>query len=394
MKLEMCFYDFTKQEFNKNNSLDTSEDSEKNCLLVFGNRKMNEQFPQVINNLNKKFPKSHFIGCSSAGEIFNKSIIDDSLSIALIQLEDKNSFIRSYSFACSDFKNSKELGNEISEHFKKEENLRGIFLLCDGLNVNGSELILGINERISPQVVVSGGLAADSNEFERTWTVFKGELLQKHVVAIGLYGPNIYLETSSKGGWDKFGPQRKVSKSIGNVLYEIDGKIALKLYKEYLGDLAKELPSTALLFPLYIDKGNNQGQIRTILGIDEKNQSMIFAGDIPQGSLVQLMKTNVDRLIDGAIDASSQILKNIPKNHLTRESQKLLIAISCVGRRLVLKQRTEEEIEGTLDTFESIKTPCQQIGFYSYGEISSQEKGQLCELHNQTMTLTLLYENI
>jgi hypothetical protein len=59
-----------------------------------------------------------------------------------------------------------------------------------------------------------------------------------------------------------------------------------------------------------------------------------------------------------------------------------------VGRRLVLGSRTEEEIEATLEV---LPKGTQQIGFYSYGEISPYTAGT-CDLHNQTMTLTTLSE--
>ena len=70
------------------------------------------------------------------------------------------------------------------------------------------------------------------------------------MVAVGLYGEHVKLGHGSKGGWDTFGPERIVTKSDGNVLYELDDKPALALYKEYLGDRAAGLPGSALLFPL------------------------------------------------------------------------------------------------------------------------------------------------
>lgn len=159
----------------------------------------------------------------------------------------------------------------------------------------------------------------------------------------------------------------------------------MKLYKEYLGDRTKDLPGSAMLFPLAIRKDQNDTRqlVRTILGIDEKEQSLIFAGDMPTGYLAQLMRANFDRLITRASEAGKLAAANfIPSQPI------LAIAISCVGRRLVLGERTEEEIESTLH---SLPADTIQVGFYSYGELSPYT-GYSCDLHNQTMTITTLYE--
>ena len=208
------------------------------------------------------------------------------------------------------------------------------------------------------------------------------------VGAVGLYGDHVTIGHGSKGGWDNFGPERRVTRSHGNVLIELDGRPALELYKKYLGDLASGLPATGLLFPLALraDTNDQKSLVRTILAVDEERQSMTFAGDIPEGSLARLMRANFDRLIDGASEAGS--LAGVP--HVGHTEQTLAIAISCVGRRLVLGERAEEEIEATLDV---MPVGTRQIGFYSYGEISPYTNGS-CDLHNQTMTLTTIRESL
>ena len=157
------------------------------------------------------------------------------------------------------------------------------------------------------------------------------------------------------------------------------------MYKKYLGEEASDLPASALFFPLALrsNSGDEKRIVRTILSVDEEYQSMTFAGDLPQGSFVQLMRANADRIIDGASEAAKN---SVEKFSLDEEI--LSIAISCVGRRLVLGERAEEELEAVLD---SLPERTQQIGFYSYGEISLIEEGY-CELHNQTMTLTTISE--
>jgi hypothetical protein len=124
--------------------------------------------------------------------------------------------------------------------------------------------------------------------------------------------------------------------------------------------------------------------VRTLLSVNENDQSMTFAGNMPENSYARLMKANFERLIDGAVDAAKASAETIKPF-----STELAILISCVGRKLILKQRIEEEVEGVCDILGKGAT---YTGFYSYGEISPFSKGGTCELHNQTMTVTALRE--
>jgi len=116
---------------------------------------------------------------------------------------------------------------------------------------------------------------------------------------------------------------------------------------------------------------------------DEKTQSMTFAADIPEGSLAQLMRANLDRLIDGAHMAAVDTATD-PGQHA------LAVAVSCVGRRLLLGKQTEDEIDATRSGLPEDTT---LVGFYSYGEVSSVAAG-VCDLHNQTMTITTFWESV
>jgi hypothetical protein len=245
--------------------------------------------------------------------------------------------------------------------------------------------VRGLSDALPQDTIIAGGLAADGDRFVRTWVLVNGKPVGAHVVAVALTGP-LEIGAGSQGGWDTFGPERRVTRSEGNVLYELDGKPALALYKDYLGELASGLPATALRFPLSIraERGDKAAIVRTVLAIDEKAQSMTFAGDIPNGWRAQLMRSNHDRLIAGAMRAASEA------NTSTSYEPALALAISCVGRRLVLGARTEEETEAALD---ALPPGSHQIGFYAYGEISHAGRAA-CELHNQTMTLTTIREAV
>ncbi|MCS6288404.1 MAG: FIST C-terminal domain-containing protein [Nitrospira sp.] len=360
-------------------------DSPGTLLLLFGASGLIEA-PDRIREVLAACPLSYVLGCSTAGEIHGCEISDGSIAVAAVRFD--NTPIRTAHAAVHSPNDSYIAGRTIATQLK-QPSLRGVLVLSDGLNVNGSELVKGLNDTLGEGVVVTGGLAGDGTHFKRTWVLKDRRPQSGYVTAVGFYGDHIRLGHGSKGGWDKFGPERQVTKSIGNVLYELDGRPALGLYKEYLGDRASGLPATGLLFPLAIRTSQAEGKVlvRTILAVDEATQSMTFAGDIPEGVFAQLMRANFDRLIHGASEAATLTFDQ--HNGSRIDSPTLSIAISCVGRRLVLGERTEEEIEATLDI---LPKGSRQVGFYSYGEISPYKSGA-CDLHNQTMTLTTITEH-
>jgi hypothetical protein len=362
-------------------------DSEHTLLLVFAAPEFMDD-PAPFRQLAQHYPHSKIIGCSSAGEIFGPNIYDQSLSVAVMRFE--KTTLKAIKTKINSAADSHQVGRDIIEQLDRT-NLRSVFVLSDGMHVNGSELVKGLNILGKQDLVITGGLAGDGKNFKRTWAVYGGEVLSDHVVAVGLYGDDIDVGHASRGGWDIFGPERLITRAKENILYELDGQPALALYKEYLGERAEGLPATGLLYPLAIRENFNDVRqlVRTILGIDEKTQSLIFAGDMPTGHLAQLMRANFDRLIDSATEAAELVANQISVSGTNSSHPMLSIAISCVGRRLLLGERTEEETESLLM---SLPQGTQQIGFYSYGEISPFTTGS-CDLHNQTMTITTITES-
>ena len=343
------------------------------------------QFPEtqeVVSYLHKKFNESIIVGCSTAGEIIGNEVLDETMILTAVKF--KTTTVRSTTIDLGvQCKTCVDGGAKISSALAGED-LRHIFVLSDGLHVNGAELVKGLRTHVDGSVSITGGLAADGDQFKETFVIHNGDVSTKKIVALGLYGQDLKVGFGSKGGWDSFGIERLVTKSEYNVLYELDGQPALELYKSFLGDKAKDLPGSGLLFPLSMrDEINQTPVVRTILAINEEDNSLTFAGNIPQGSYVRLMKANIDRIIDGA--EQSAIITKEETDH----QHELAFLISCVGRRLVMKQLAEEEVEAVNDVLgDGIYT----TGFYSYGEIAPHDKFTPCALHNQTMTITTFAE--
>ena len=322
------------------------------------------------------------IGCSTSGEIVGDSVVDDSIVATAVHFD--HTRLRTASTSITDAKASYEVGEELARQLK-DPALRHVFVLSDGLKVNGSDLARGLASGVSEGVSITGGLSGDGTNFAETWVIDTAQAGAQRIAAIGLYGDHLRVGYGSMGGWKPFGPRRTISRAEGNILYELDGQSTLDLYKTYLGEHAAQLPASGLLFPIVVTAAQGgEGVVRTVLSVNEQDGSMTFAGDIPQGGTAQLMKTNVDDLVDGATAAAEASLRG-----LGDARPDLALLVSCVGRKLVMKQRIEEEVEAIRDVFGA---DTMITGFYSYGELSPFRQGGECRLHNQTMTITALTE--
>ncbi|MDP2783488.1 MAG: FIST C-terminal domain-containing protein [Sulfurimicrobium sp.] len=352
-----------------------------NWVLVFGapdclTRK------EELDAIRAAFPQALITGCSTAGEICGTRVRDDSLALTAVQFEGTRLELAVTELAGGD---SYAAGKTLAATLDPA-GLRHVLVLSDGLLVNGSELVKGLRDHLPPDVAATGGLAGDGSRFQHALVWAGGEPAAGRIAALGFYGDRIRVGYGSLGGWDTFGPERLITRSSANVLYELDGQSALALYKTYLGEHAAGLPSTGLLFPLALRlEGGEYSVVRTLLAVNEDDNSMTFAGDMPEGVYARLMKANFDRLVDGASDAARAGYAT-----LGGTSPELAILISCVGRKLVLKQRIEEEVEGVREV---LGERTALTGFYSYGEICPHDAITRCELHNQTMTITTFSEN-
>ncbi|MDE2428116.1 MAG: FIST C-terminal domain-containing protein [Burkholderiales bacterium] len=354
---------------------------ETQLLLIFGARNL-LQHDGLFVALKQACPAAHIAGCSTAGEICGTEVSDN--TIVLTSICFTSTQIRLATVAVPQAADSRQAGLTLSAQLQAPH-LRHILVFSDGMGVNGSELVQGLRERLPANVNVTGGLAGDGADFQETVVLGDGPARAGQIVGVGFYGEELHIGYGSVGGWDVFGPERMITRSEGNVLYELDGESALALYKTYLGKHAQELPSSGLLFPLALRLPDAETPVvRTILGVDEAQQSMTFAGAMPEGCMAQLMKANFNRLVDGAIGAAE-----VNRQQLGEHKAELAVLISCIGRKLVLRQRIEEETEGVADI---LGTQAVLTGFYSYGELAPHGAQTRCELHNQTMTVTTFSE--
>jgi len=356
---------------------------EPDLTLIFGDRIQLES-QNLWQECKSKFDGGDIVTCSTAGSILGQEIYDNQLTATSIKFDSSSAKCLSFSI---ENKNSYDLGKEIANVFKEDlDSLKLLYLISDGHSVNGSQLVVGVNEILEGKVPVTGGLAGDEARFEKTLVGLNQAPAENRVIAIGFSGNSLEVGYGASLGWKPFGPVRKVTKSNNNELLEIDGKPALEIYRSYLGSKAKDLPGSALLFPLKVTPpGSAESVVRTPLGVDEGINSLTCAGDILEGSTVQFMTSNFESLIEEAGTAAgrAQEVMNVS------EKAQLALMVSCVGRRLVLGQLAEDEVEEASEVFGSNTAVA---GFYSYGEICPSETDPNCLLQNETMTITSLRE--
>lgn len=349
-------------------------------VLIFGNRFLLENI-NLITEIKKEFSYENLVFASTSGEIIDGNIIDNSISVTAIELENSSFIIERENIANYNMQINL-LSKALLNKFPKEK-LKHLFVLADGM-LDGSKLVQGLENNLDSSISITGGMCGDDARFEKTLSSYNEKPKTGEIVLIGLYGDTLEVSYASAGGWFPFGPERKITKSTDNLLYEIDNKPALDVYKNHLAHRAMGLPSASLAFPLYVTyEGKTQAVVRTILGLDEKNKALILAGDAPENSKVQLLMASVDALIDGAQNATELAVKN-------REKQaELAILVSCIGRKLVMNNRVCEETEYVKESLDE----CTLItGFYSYGQIAPFNGNNFSNLHNQTMTITLISE--
>jgi hypothetical protein len=379
--MKTALYQLIENTWSNHPRSQAIDESKVNLVLCFGSKSMLET-DNIYSKVKSKFPDSQIAICSTAGEIFQDIVSNNSLVAVALKFE--KTTIETTTANIKDYKDSYNAGIGLFKKLPKE-NLVYVMVFSDGSQVNGSELVKGLSTQINKNILVTGGLAGDGANFNSTLVGLNEQPKEGEIIAIGFYGKNLTVTNGSQGGWDIFGLEKRITNSSGNVLFELEGQNALELYKKYLGPESENLPGSALLYPLsVIIPGATKPIVRTILSINEEDKSMTFAGDVPVGSEVRFMKANFKKITDAAADAATQTIAG------RKDKPGFALLISCVGRKLILGSQIDEEIKGVSKTFndETILA-----GFYSYGEISPFNEGGNCQLHNQTMTITSFYED-
>lgn len=351
-------------------------------VLYFGNRDVLRS-AQRYAELRAAYPAAKIVGCSAMQSIAGDRMIED--GIVAVALGFARTTVRVAHAHVKDIWQSRAAGAAIGKALAAAD-LAGVFVLADGLRVNGSDMTAGLHDTIGSGPLVIGGMASDSLDYTEVLIGADFPARSGMVAAIGFYGDAIRFAHGRGSGWDAFGPRRSITRSSSNVLYELDGKPAYALYQRYLAEEMSAGIPAMIMFPLLVTPpdDSNGALVRANIGVDADG-AMTFAGNVPEGWIARLMRGNIDRLILASGDAGRQarVAQAQPG------TPSLALVVGCGGRAILMGQRTEEELEAA---GAQLAGDTKRIGFYSYGEIAPICELGASDVHNQTMTITSLYE--
>lgn len=350
----------------------------------------------LLKTLGISLENTPIIGCSGAAVISNQGVFKHGLVVMLLSLSPGIYFNAAY---IKDIKMrtsltaGRELGEKLLYGFKDARRALSI-ILSDGLISEGSNLIYGLQERLGKSFPLVGASASDNLRFLKTYLYFNQEVFSDGACGI-LWGGKLNFALGIKHGWKPLGKPRYVTKSRGNIVYEIDGANAAKIYEEYLAcDLTKlkrEQKYISIFYPIGIYlSGEEEYLLRNILSI-ENDGSLIFQGDVPQDSLIRLMigtKESCLQATQQAVDEAKKGLLSIPMvDYKKRGAKNFVLVFDSISRYILLKEDANKELRIIKEGLGK-DTPI--IGIYTYGEQaplrSVSYQGQ-AYFHNQTITI-------
>lgn len=357
---------------------DLRESKDYQLVLVFGSLTLLSSvgfYEEIRNN----YPKAQILMNSASAEIIDTQVNNETISLTAIRF-DKTTF-KTVSININEFQDSEEIGKSIADKFEKDQ-LTNILIFADGKSIDGTQFSKGIEKYISPEVIISGGLAGDQNNYPKTLLGLNEQPCEGKIIAVGFYGKHLTVSHEGNNGWEAFGEALQITKSNQHTILEINNEPALKIYNQYLDKNITAIHGQNLLFPISLFTDQHSTIIRRINAIHEDEKSITFDGIVPEGSYIKMMKANFETLINATTKAAKSCVQKI-------SNPDLAIVISNVGRKILLNRRTEEEVEVLREMFGEATAI---TGFYSTGEISYIKGTSNSALYNQTMTITTMCE--
>ncbi len=350
-----------------------------NCCLAFSGPDFDAG--SALNSLSEL--NIDTIGCTTAGEIVDDNIFENSMSLMLLNLPE-NSFHAAY--YATDKSDLNEIGQQIAELAKEKFDRSSILVYIGGLGTDGESLVGGIKSKSPANIEIFGGMGADNFRMQSVEVFFKDKAHPSGIAVLILDADKVKTSGKTFSGWNELGIEHQITKSEGNNLYEIDGKPALQMFKRYFSDILFERTSEDLfqfagIYPLKINNDNGTHTLRSILMMNEKTQALILAGGVEEGAKFKFCPTPNLSVVDTTIDQFAEFAKD--------KDPDAVILNSCAGRHLAFGPMFEEEIERIYALWQK-----PSIGLMSYGEIGNSESGKECEFHNVSCAaVTLTFDN-
>ncbi|MGQ9920319.1 MAG: FIST signal transduction protein [Desulfobacca sp.] len=340
------------------------------------------ELPAFLQGVTEALGTQQLIGCTTDGEISCQGFTTNTAVLGGI-VTDQITF--SLAGAMGLEGRAEQAGVELAQSLPPET--RYLQLFSDGLKGNGCAILRGIMRVLGTDLPITGGTAGDYGRFHRTWQFLGNRLLTDAAVAIGFAG-DFGVGTGVRSGWSPIGLAKKVTRSAGNILYELGGQPALEVYERFLGKHAAKLPAVGVEYPLgltgNLDKCADDEYLllRATMSVNRQDGSITFAGEIPEGAQVRLTCGDITSVLQAAEEAANMALVG-----LEGRVPALIFFYSCMARKIILGRRTKEEIQIVR---EIIGQDLPVLGFYTYGEFCPLRQGGCSYLHNETVTVSVI----
>jgi small ligand-binding sensory domain FIST len=314
-------------------------------------------------------------GASSCGEFVFcdtfQSITEGGLVCVLLEIDPDSFKIRAFD------KNggiSLDMGHSIGEWATGVFADPALLIVASGLDTDGEQLVRGIQEVTGKEITMFGGLAGDDAQFKETFAFTGDQVIRDGAVVMILDKSRYDVHGMATSGWVGIGAEKVVTKSDGNIVYTIDDMPALDVYVSYLNVDEQELPQIGVEYPLLLKKTGGEDVLRAVVNVDHETRALIFAGSVPQGSVVSFSSSPGFEIIETT-------KKHIEEFYSFMSQTDLLILFSCMARHSALGPTISEEI---MEVWQYWRKPL--VGFFTYGEIGNHYQAA-CDFHNETFTM-------
>jgi hypothetical protein len=324
-------------------------------------------------------PTTRVIGCSSCAEINSEDATTGSVTAMGLRL---GGLTATVVHARDEAHDSRAVGRRIGEALAGTDPSL-VILLVDGITLNSTPVLAGIQSVLGARVPVVGGVAADDLSFKHTEEYVDGEVLTGAAVALALTGP-LAVRTVVAGGWQALGEARVITRAADSkTITELDGTPALEVYRHYLGTFGRDLDNAGLEFPIGVvtmpgDAGPaDEPFVRAVQGAAADGRGVRVSGDIAEGATVRMMRASRDELIASAAAGMAAAAAEL--------TPALALVFDCAGRKVVLGTRYQEELRAA---FARLPEGLPKVGFFTYGELAPRA-GRTIH-HDETFTAVLI----
>ncbi len=346
-------------------------DHKAKTLLVFGSVSFDQD--ELLRGVADTAPETKIIGCSTAGEISSEGLSSEK-SVVIMALGGDELDVET-ALGNHLLWNARQAGFDCAKELQYASHgyLQAGIVFTDVIAGNGELAVDGMRERLGPSIPLTGAAAGDDLLFFETYQYFGDRAYSGSVASLGLSGKFV-VASAVADGFLPIGMPRRITKSEGVTVQQIDNARAVSVYEDYFGsDYSSELhehllSDLAVTFPLGIMAPDSDRLIsRNPIYADEKG-GMIFTAPIPEGSAAHIMISDTAQTLSSARDAAERIMKEIGA-----KKPRAALVFNSIARKKLLGSDADEEIH-IIQNIIGREVPL--AGFYGYAQIDSPISGE------------------